>query len=413
MSGEDFSSWVNRYARRHSLWFSKRLSANDTQATGGHQAGFHIPKRIIFTAFPAGDSPDEENPDAWFDLHIDSHGYSKSVRATWYDNRLRGGTRNETRVTSLGGKESALLDQDNTGALVVFAFMLESDKDAGQCHAWICRSAMEEDLAENHLVGPIEPGKYALWSPHYEEIPSQFPAPQQSVEEHLQTQLELPPEWLKNFPSTSELAGRMVQVVSFADVPDPDRRLKQRCDGEYELFLSVEEATELPVIRTGFPGVDEFVERANSVLQRRKARAGRSLELHVREILEEEGLESGTDFEHGVESEPGRRPDFLFPSRERYLDMDFPADRLRMLAVKRTCRDRWRQILNEADRIPLKHLLTLQDGVSGNQFQEMVESGVQLVAPEPLIKCYPKEIRNRLMTFGDFIREVKALRESA
>lgn len=133
MSGGDFSSWVNRYARRHSLWFSKRLSANDTQATGGHQAGFHIPKRIIFTAFPEVDSPDAENPDARFDLHIDSHGYSKSVRATWYNNRLRGGTRNETRVTSLGGKKSALLDPDNTGALAIFAFMLGSDEDAGQC----------------------------------------------------------------------------------------------------------------------------------------------------------------------------------------------------------------------------------------------------------------------------------------
>ena len=409
MPGGDFSSWVNRFARRHSFWFAKRLSANDTQATGGHQAGFHIPKRIVFRAFPALDRPDEENPDARFELHIDSHAYSRKVRATWYNNRLRGGTRNETRVTSLGGKKSALLDPDNTGALAIFAFMLGADEDAGQCHVWICRSAAEEDLAESHLVGPIEPGKYALWSPHYEEIPSQLPAPPQSVEEHLQTRLEFPPEWLQNFPSTSELADRIVQAVPTADAPNPDMRLKRRCDGEYELFLSVEEATELPVIRSGFPGVDEFVERANSILQRRKARAGRSLELHVREILEEEGLKSGRDFEHGVESEPGRRPDFLFPSRERYLDADFPAERLRMLAVKRTCRDRWRQILNEAERIPVKHLLTLQDGVSKNQLQEMNESGVRLVVPEPLMKCYPKEIREQLMTFGDFIREVNAL----
>jgi hypothetical protein len=30
-----------------------------------------------------------------------------------------------------------------------------------------------------------------------------------------------------------------------------------------------------------------------------------------------------------------------------------------MLGVKTTCSDRWRQVLAEADRIQLKHLLTL------------------------------------------------------
>ncbi len=45
-----------------------------------------------------------------------------------------------------------------------------------------------------------------------------------------------------------------------------------------------------------------------------------------------------------------------------------------MLAVKTTCKDRWRQILNEAQRIKPKHLLTLQEGVSHRQFDEMQES---------------------------------------
>ena len=417
MAGEDFSAWVNRFARRHALWFVKRLSANDTQLTGGHQAGPFIGKRILFKAFPGLNRPDAENPKVRFALHVDSHPYSTEACATWYNNKFwegaRKGTRDEARVTGLGGKKSALLAPDNTGALAIFSFMLSSDEEAGQCHVWVCRSAEEEELAENHLVGPIEPRKYAIWSPHYEEMPSGFPALQQSVEEHFQARLELPPEWLENFPSPLELFRRVVQIVSSAEITNPDKRLLQRCDREYELFLSVEEQTELPAVREGFPGMDEFVARASSILQRRKARAGRSLELHVREILEEEGLESERDFEHGVESESDRRPDFLFPSRERYLDVDFPADRLRMLAVKRTCRDRWRQILNEAERIPTKHLLTLQDGVSENQFREMVKSGVQLVAPEPLVRRYPKEIRERLMTFGDFIREVKALQGSA
>jgi hypothetical protein len=63
-----------------------------------------------------------------------------------------------------------------------------------------------------------------------------------------------------------------------------------------------------------------------------------------------------------------------------------------MLAVKTTCRDRWRQILNEADRIGTKHLLTLQEGVSENQYQEMAQAHVRLFVPEPLMIRYPKKV---------------------
>lgn len=37
-----------------------------------------------------------------------------------------------------------------------------------------------------------------------------------------------------------------------------------------------------------------------------------------------------------------------------------------MLAVKTTCKDRWRQILNEADKIHQVHLFTLGRSFSGS-----------------------------------------------
>ncbi len=52
------------------------------------------------------------------------------------------------------------------------------------------------------------------------------------------------------------------------------------------------------------------------------------------------------------------KPDFLFPSAGAYHDTEFPVENLRMLAVKTTCKDRWRQILNEADKIHQVHLFT-------------------------------------------------------
>ena len=80
-----------------------------------------------------------------------------------------------------------------------------------------------------------------------------------------------------------------------------------------------------------------------------------------------------------------------------------------MLAVKTTCKDRWRQILNEADRIKLKHLLTLQEGVSEGQFREMKDARVQLVVPTPLIGKFPASVRPHLKPLKDFIADVRSL----
>jgi hypothetical protein len=80
-----------------------------------------------------------------------------------------------------------------------------------------------------------------------------------------------------------------------------------------------------------------------------------------------------------------------------------------MLAVKTTCKDRWRQILNEAARIRRKHLLTLQEGISEGQFQEMTEAEVQLVVPAPLIARYPRDIQPHLQSLERFIAEVRGL----
>jgi hypothetical protein len=87
------------------------------------------------------------------------------------------------------------------------------------------------------------------------------------------------------------------------------------------------------------------------------------------------------------------KPDFLFLSEAAYQDAAFPDAQLRMLAVKTTCCDRWRQVLNQADRVKVKHLLTLQEGASEGQFAEMTGAGMQLVIPAKLIDLFPKPIR--------------------
>lgn len=142
--------------------------------------------------------------------------------------------------------------------------------------------------------------------------------------------------------------------------------------------------------------------------------AGPALRIRIRAATEgpraiflEEGLREDRDFAYNKASEGRHRPDFLFPSAEAYRDPTFPSDRLRMLAVKTTCRDRWRQVLNEASRIERKHLLTLQEGVSEHQFREMTEANVQLVVPEPLFAKFRSAIRPDLQTLESFIGDIR------
>lgn len=411
MAVVDLSDWMNDFTGEHIIWYVKRLAGNDTLATGSHQAGPYFPRELLFALFPALNRPDAENPDFRFDLYVDSHADYRKVRAIWYNNRLRGGTRNEARLTGFGGSSSALLDPDSTGALTVFAFPRGPDGGARDCHVWVCRTGVEEDLIEER-IGPVEPGRWLVWSPVHDLPLMQFTqrldaGPRVRASCRL-APAEIPVPWLENFPSGAEIIRKAVELRPGTAL-DPDERLLRRRECEFEIFLSVEEAVEMPVIQAGFANIEEFVARAQSILQRRKARSGRSLELHTREIFIEEGLREEHEFAHGVDAEPGRRPDFLFPSQIHYRDPAFPASRLRMLAVKTTCRDRWRQILNEANRITTKHLLTLQEGVSTGQFDEMRASGVRLVVPTGLHASYPEAVRPELISLERFIGDVRLL----
>ncbi|PIB17785.1 type II restriction endonuclease [Vibrio rotiferianus] len=185
---------------------------------------------------------------------------------------------------------------------------------------------------------------------------------------------------------------------------NPDNALMQRREAEYSLFRRVEEIHVLDLIKTGFSSVDEFISLANSVSNRRKSRSGKSLELHLEHIFLENSLSS---FDTQAVTENNKKPDFLFPSGESYHDANYPVEKLRMLAVKTTCKDRWRQVLNEADRIQMVYLFTLQEGVSKNQFKEMTDSNVKLVVPLSLHKSFHKDFRDELISLESFIESTK------
>ena len=185
---------------------------------------------------------------------------------------------------------------------------------------------------------------------------------------------------------------------------DPDNKLLAWTDTEYKLFRALEHANYGEIITNGFRSVDDFINMANQVLNRRKSRAGKSLEHHLSAIFDENKI----DYSSQAVTEGNKRPDFLFPSKEAYYDMSFPVDQLVSLAAKTTCKDRWRQVLSEANRLnnSPKYLCTLQQGISSAQMDEMQEGNVILVVPKPYICTYPEDRQGRIWSLGRFVQYI-------
>ena len=78
-----------------------------------------------------------------------------------------------------------------------------------------------------------------------------------------------------------------------------------------------------------------------------------------------------------------------------------------MLGAKTTCKDRWRQVLAEAAKISLKHLITLQSAISKNQTDEMQDKNLQLILPQGLHDSYLLSQQEWLMNLSGFIELVQ------
>jgi hypothetical protein len=147
------------------------------------------------------------------------------------------------------------------------------------------------------------------------------------------------------------------------------------------------------VARGATVDVDGFISFSLSVQNRRKSRVGYALENHLERLFESLGI----PFTRTAVTENRSRPDFLFPSSSAYADPHFDSARLTMLGVKSTCKDRWRQVLAEADRVERKHLLTLESAISTHQTDEMLARRLQLVLPRQLHSTFTTAQRACLM----------------
>lgn len=221
------------------------------------------------------------------------------------------------------------------------------------------------------------------------------------MENYLQCMLE---RFGGRFPNTAVFSAFARSTVEDVEpVIRPDVTLMAWLDREEVLFRTLENHLLEERIHRGFNSVDEFVMESLSVQNRRKARAGRALENHAAELFRQNRI----SFSTGVQTENRAKPDFLFPDIANYRDNGFAQARLTMLGAKTTCKDRWRQVLTEAARIPNKHLLTLEPGISVNQTNEMRSHGLQLVVPQRVHDTYLPSQQEWLMNVAAFVELVR------
>jgi len=202
------------------------------------------------------------------------------------------------------------------------------------------------------------------------------------------------------FPKTidfSEFSRSFVSNVLPRE--NPDAALIEYLDHEEHLFRVFEKFFVEKKLKSGFGDVDDFIRFSLSIQNRRKSRAGYALENHLKFIFDVLDIR----YSYNEITENKSRPDFIFPSIEEYRDEAFSSLNLTMLGVKTTGKDRWRQVLTEAERIFQKHLCTLEPSISEDQTNEMIFHQLQLVVPSSIVSTYNNKQQTWLMTVSDFV----------
>lgn len=388
---EILNSAISSVRHSKSAW-CRFITGNDTGLTGSHQSGFYIPKCASSLLF---DKPGQKG-----------EFKEKIVKVKWQNDFVTEScmkyygkkTRNEYRITRFG-RDFPFLQDDNVGDLLILAkfteedyagFVLSSDEEIDEFFATF-NLAPDQTNQLIDVDGIVKP------------------------DERIAQLLREFVVHFNSFPETRTMAAgardcfnRAYKISDEALKSKPDDILLNWVDTEYRLFKFMEEKVYSNIITKPFSSIDTFVQMANEVLNRRKSRAGKSLEHHLADIFTQNNL----IFEEQAITEDNKKPDFLFPNSNCYHNLQFPAEKLIVLGAKTTCKDRWRQVLTEADRIDVKFLFTLQQGISKNQLREMHDSNLTLVVPHKYIESFPKEYQSDIFDLYSFIGMVRAKQEA-
>ena len=374
---------------------AKRLSAVEADETRSNQHEYNATKAML--DFMGRPSEKTKLPTRFVYMSDeDDEPVFEDAWLTLYDSRERHPTRSEyrfyfptTRVSQLASENDLLViaKRRDGGMLVIVA---EAGSSAANQIEWLFG-----------LSGDTLPGFSVRAELENEQDRIGFAAT--FILESIGMVIEQTEEtWLDvmlsrfggTFPKTLEFSAFARGTLEDVDPrEDPDAALMAWMEREEILFRTLERHLIGERLSQGFVGkevdIDGFMGFSLSVQNRRKSRVGLALENHLAYLFGSLGIQCS----RAAVTERRSKPDFLFPGGAEYHDPAFDPLRLTMLAVKSTCKDRWRQVVAEADRISPKHLLTLETAISEHQTAEMKTRGIQLVLPRPLHDTYSPEQR--------------------
>lgn len=337
----------------------------------------------------------------------ENEGFTEYGTVTWYDARKNNPSRTEYRlyfpnnaVMAQANEDDLLLIAKKTDEELFIVVVPENSSFESQL-LWLFDT---EDPNYSFNYVPIEDENDAKidFAVRYilEELGIEIEEPD---ENRLDTIIE--PYLKTGFPSTREfslVARSSVGELDFLN--EPDNSLMAWIVEEEKLFKRLERHIVDRQLKKWTSGESEmdvknFISFSLSVQNRRKSRAGQSLEHHLEKMFHLHKIH----YSRGQITENRAKPDFLFPHISCYHNKTFPVYNLSMLGVKSTCKDRWRQVLSEAQRIERKHLFTLEPGISDHQTDEMESHKLQLVIPESIHYTYKPDQQKWLVNLNEFI----------
>ena len=379
---------------------AKRLSAVETSPQASHQHEFNgvntlmsmlgtekreIDTRLVWLT-------DEEDGCAFADSHV-----------TWYDSREAHPTRSEYRLYF---PATAVTDRAGEGDLLVVArrpddslliMVAQQGTTIESQITWLFGLPQTTLFHVKEITGSSDASISLVVSMILDYIGVVTDEPDDDADAAVE-------RFGGAFPSTAVFSEVAREAGDFNAEDDPDGALLGWMEREERLFKALERQIVGKRLLSNFDSVDDFVSYSLSVQNRRKSRAGRAFENHVDAILHLDRIAHSSN----PTTENFSRPDFLFSGISQYTSGRLPSERLTMLGLKSSCKERWRQVLAEASRVQEKHLLTLEPGISEQQTDEMKSHQLQLVVPAPFQNTYSEKQREWLMSVKDFMSLVVA-----
>ncbi len=381
----------------------KRLSAVEADPERSHQhefAGGHIRKLM-------GDADRTEIPARFIWLNDEQEGVSEDGTVTWYDSRIKQPHRAaEYRLYYYNNSVTKLMKEGDSFFIAVRSdgtlMIIVTSKDSTIQNQLVWLFGLDESPSlefKTREFSKDEDSKLDFAARYIlDELGIDAEEPESAKLDGILEKLDF------RFPGTREFSALARESLSqISPLGNPDSVLMAWIEREELLFHRLERYVVADRLRAGFllgegPDVDGFIAFSLSVQNRRKSRAGRSLENHLEVLFKARNIL----FDRGAETENHNKPDFLFPGGAQYHDPAFPSERITLLGAKSTCKDRWRQVLSEGSRIDDKHLLTLEPRISENQTSEMRSKRLQLVVPSCLHESYRATQRAWLMDVSSF-----------